>query len=208
VAWQETSHATGGSPTLLEVRLEETEQLRVTAVSQGTATLQLHVTRWRWQQSASELHPTSFPSPATIVVDDRGRVLGGEGWLLPGSPPVPGAVLLAAPLPGGPELSWSRTDAGGLPLVYTLTSRPSADSAEVSDELAWSTARRAFTAAGDLMTTDASATASVSTRYRPGRVLSLAATQEQARYDRTTTTVAGAVAATGTLTIDTTFQDR
>jgi hypothetical protein len=211
---QEHSPGAGGPPAAETMQVELTEQLTVSAVDDGVATLRVQLTSWHWRQSLSEVTPKNPPGPATIQVDRAGRIVSGEDWLLPGTPPLPGIAIFAAPLSpasarssGASAAPWSRTDAQGLPVAYAVKAAASGGGGDVAaaNQVSWQVARRDFTPDGDAMTIDGSATALLRSRYDARRSYPLLATSEQATYQRTTTTPAGAVSANGTLHVETTF---
>lgn len=218
VDWQEHTQeqlqGAGGPAAAETMQVALTEQLTVGAVADGVAMLRVQVTSWHWRQNLSEVTPKNPPGPATIQVDRAGRIVAGEDWLLPGAAPLPGIAIFAAPLSAasvpsatGSGVPWGRTDTQGLPVAYGVTAAAPGGGADgaTGNQLSWQVARRGFTPDGDAMTIEGSATALVRSRYDARRSYPLLATSEQATYQRTTTTPAGAVSARGMLHVETTF---
>lgn len=184
-----------------ELRFTARERFQVTRLESGVATVRVVVTWWRWQRNTSELLTTSLPQPFTFRVDAGGEILSGVDWPLP-SPdlPLPGLDLFAAPIT--PGRGWSRTDGEGAALSY----RGKVGSPPGTTALDWSLVRPRFTTAGEPITVSGGAEATVSSRYQHrGRTVILRSTREQASFERTARSAAGATQETGTILETTVF---
>lgn len=177
-----------------ELRFTAHERFRVVRVQDGVATIRGTVTSWRWERNTSELLTSSPPAPFTFGADANAAITSGVDWPLPSNLPLPGLDVFAAPLTSG--TGWSRTDGEGAGLSYHASGgQPPATTA-----LDWSVVRPQFTASGEPVTVSGRAEAIVSSHYqRHGTTLTLRSTREQATFERTAQSAAGATRETGTI---------
>ena len=183
-----------------ELQFTARERFQVVRVDAGGATIRVAVTSWHWQRNTSELLTNSLPRPFTFEADGGAKIVSGVDWPLPADLPLPGLDIFATPLTAA--TGWSRTDGEGAALSYQVAGA----SASGTSDLGWSVVRPQFTMSGEPVTVSGHAEATISSGYqRHGSRVTLRSTREQATFQRTTESAAGATQETGTILETTIF---
>ena len=205
---QLTTGPGGAAPATLQLAVAARQTLKVTAVRNGTADLEVDTTSWSWRHPDGLAPVGSLPAPVHLRVGPDGVILSGTYWSMPLAPPLPGLDFFSAGLApsgtsaaGGWSGTWQRTLADGTVLACQAQS-PGPDAADgsiVQTAVHCPVTVHTFTADGSPDLVQGDVRALVRSRFdgAEGRVL---ATSYTSSFGERETTPQGATTTSGSVT--------